>query len=64
MVIRNVMMFSDYSFEDSENEIIKLSLTNDEWTPKLRYYWGVMLMTSKGVFFTTPLSSLRSLFSG
>ena len=30
MVIRNVMMFSDYSFEDSENEIIKLSLTNDE----------------------------------
>ena len=54
----------DYSSDDSENKIIKLSLTKDEWVPKLRYYWGVMLMTSEGLFFTTPLSSLRSLFSG
>ena len=30
LVINNAIMFSDYSSDDSENEIIKLSLTKDE----------------------------------
>ena len=30
IVFNNAIMFSDYSSDDSENEIIKLSLTKDE----------------------------------
>ena len=47
IAIKNVLMFSaDYFSDDSESEIIELSLADDKWAPKLRYYWRFMFMTS------------------
>ena len=64
IAIKNVVMFGDYFSDNSENEIIELSLIDDKWAPKFRYYWGFMLMSRRAFFVTNPLFSLLSLFSG